>query len=132
MTDAELATARLEAHNARVEARLIRAGVSDGLLWHGVRLLEGELELDAGPEVIDMAIASWRVQVPTIFGGTAATTPTTTRPAGTAFGAAGAAEAAKRRTAASSTPSAPADITFGKAGADEARKRYPQTLGGTT
>jgi hypothetical protein len=122
MTTTELQQALTDAHNARVEARLIRAGVPDGLLWHGVRLLEGELELDASPELIDMAIASWRVQVPSIFGGTPATSTAMTREPGSPWGALGAAEAA-RRTAPS--PTVPAGSTFGSAGTAEALKRYP-------
>ncbi|HEY8881921.1 MAG TPA: hypothetical protein VIM47_00825 [Dermatophilaceae bacterium] len=56
------------AHNARVEARLIRAGVAEKQLQNCVRLLGGELEFGAAPGVIDMAIARWQTFCPEIFG----------------------------------------------------------------
>lgn len=127
MTDDELVRARLEAHQARVEARLIRAGVPDDLLVYGVRMLDGELDVDADSVIIDATIASWRVLLPDIFGPAQATAPTTTRAPGAVFGAAGAAEAARRANspATQQVSSAPTGGARGLAGAAEAARRYP-------
>ena len=129
MTDDELVRARLEAHQARVSARLIRAGVPDDLLVYGVRLLDGEMDVDADSVTIDATIASWRVLLPDIFSPAKAAPPTTTRAPGAVFGAKGAAEAARR--AGITAPqhvssSAPTGGARGLAGAAEAKRRYPE------
>lgn len=127
MTGTELQQALQVAHNARVEARLIRAGMADRMLGSCVRLLDGEMDLDAAPEVIDAMIASWRVYCPEVFIPAQATAPTTTRAPGDVFGAAGAAEAARRAgsTAPQQVSSAPTGGARGLAGAAEAARRYP-------
>jgi len=127
VTTTELQQAHLDAHNARVEARLIRAGMADRMLGSCVRLLEGEMDVDAAPEVIDAMIASWRVYCTEVFIPAQAVTPSTTRAPGVVFGAAGAAEAARRSgsPATQQVSGAPTGRVFGPEGVAEAARRYP-------